>query len=402
MAAARFKYFRCGWRQAYHGAGKARTHAWGKEMGDQPMTTPPDPDAAVELAAMRLRCPLKSPYRLAFGSIEAFDTVLVTARTGGVIGNGEATVLTGYTEETIEGSWALARDLVARHRHSSAADILTAADGLIAGAPFTATAFRTAIEMALHHPLLSSGDERRVPMLAIINESAERSIATEVGARLAEGYTTLKIKAGFDWEADLSRVRFIQSLVAGTGIRLTVDANQGFSREEGCAFAARLLPENIAYFEQACDKQDWAAAVDVARVSSVPVMLDESIYDLADVERAASLGAAQFVKLKLMKCGGLEKLTVALERVRALGLRAVLGNGVATDLGCWMEAAAGFGRIDTAGEMNGFLKLTRPLLRNPLKVEGGHLTIPAGWWPTVDDEAIQRCRVDAVGAGDRH
>jgi L-alanine-DL-glutamate epimerase-like enolase superfamily enzyme len=377
--------------------------ASGKEMRDRPMTTPMDLDAAtIELSAIRLRCPLKSPYRLAFGAIEAFDTVLVTARAGDVLGYGEATVLTGYTEETIEGSWALAHELVASHPESAAADILAAADAIIAKAPFTATAFRTAIEMALSHPLLGSGSERRVAMLAIINASAENDIAAEVEARLAEGYTTLKIKAGFEWQADLSRVRFIQSLVAGTDVRLTVDANQGFSRDDGCAFAAKLLPDNIAYFEQACDKHDWEAAVAVAHASSVPVMLDESIYDLADVERAAWLGAARFVKLKLMKCGGLDKLTTALDRVKALGLRAVLGNGVATDIGCWMEAAAGFGRIDTAGEMNGFLKLRRPLLRNPLTVQRGYLEIPADWWPSLDHEAILACRVDAIGSGKHH
>ncbi len=353
--------------------------------------------AAVELSAICLRCPLTSPYRLAFGTIEAFDTVLVTARSGGRTGYGEATVLTGYTEETIAGSWARVRDLIACHAAPTATEVLTAADRLTPEAPFTATAFRTAIEMLGRPPLLASESERRVPMLAIINASTERDIEREVDARLAEGYRTLKIKAGFELEADLARVRFVQDLVRGTDIALTVDANQGFSREDGCAFAARLAPENLMFFEQACDKHDWEAAVAVARVACVPVMLDESIYDLADVERAASLGAAHYVKLKLMKCGGLDTLTSALDRVKALGLKAVLGNGVATDIGCWMEAAVGHGRIETAGEMNGFLKPQRSLLHNPLTVERGQLLIPAGWWPILDDEVIAAWRIDAAG-----
>jgi L-alanine-DL-glutamate epimerase-like enolase superfamily enzyme len=351
----------------------------------------------VELSARRLRYPLKSPYKLSFGAIEAFDTLLVTARSGGATGYGEATVLTGYTEETIDGSWALACDLIARNR-PSAAEVLAAADRLTAEAPFTATAFRTAIEMAAGHPLLAADIEKRVPMLAIVNASSEREIAAEVDARLKDGYRTLKIKAGFDLEPDLARVRFIQSLVAGSDIALTVDANQGYSRDDGCAFAARLSPDNILFFEQACDKDDWDAAVAVARAASVPVMLDESIYDLADVERAAALGAARYVKLKLMKCGGLDKLGAALDRVKALGLKAVLGNGVATDIGCWMEAAAGWGRIETAGEMNGFLKPTRYTLHNPLAVEDGSLVIPAGWWPRIDEDAVAAYQVDAVGS----
>jgi len=352
---------------------------------------------SVDLSARRLRCPLKASYQLSFGSIEGFDTLLVKARCGGAIGYGEATVLNGYTEETIEGSWALARAVIARHTGRAAMDILAATDRLTAKAPFVATAFRTAIEMAAGHQLLIGDSQKRVPMLAIINSSTECGIAKEIEARLAEGYGTLKIKVGFACETDLARVRFIQSLVTGTNVRLTVDANQGYSREEGCAFAARIVPDNILYFEQACDKHDWNAAVAVARAASVPVMLDESIYDLADVERAASLGAAQYVKLKLMKCGGLDKLIAALGRSRALGLKAVLGNGVATDIGCWMEASAGHGRIETAGEMNGFLKPKRHLLENPLAVEQGHLVIPAGWWPILDDDAVDAFRVDEIG-----
>ncbi|NJM35381.1 MAG: hypothetical protein HC850_12485 [Rhodomicrobium sp.] len=252
--------------------------------------------------------------------------------------------------------------------------------------------------MAQRHPILASQTERRIPILAIVNATGEAEIAAEIDARLSEGYRTLKIKTGFDRNADLARVRFIQSLVAGTDIVLTVDANQGYSRADGCAFAAALTPDNILFFEQACDKNDWSAALAVAKAAGVPVMLDESIYDLEDVERAAALGAAQYVKLKLMKCGGLDKLVAALDRAEALGLKAVMGNGVATDIGCWMEAAVAYGRLETAGEMNGFLKPARHILTNPLKVERGEIVIPAGWWPQLDEGAVEAFTVDHFSA----
>ena len=59
----------------------------------------------------RLRIPLVTPYRLAFGPVDHFDTIVVeiTDRDGRV-GLGEATVLTGYTDETIDDSWRVARD----------------------------------------------------------------------------------------------------------------------------------------------------------------------------------------------------------------------------------------------------------------------------------------------------
>ncbi len=49
----------------------------------------------------RLEVPLATPYKLSFGPVTRFDTVLVEAQDDdGRIGLGEATLLTGYTDET--------------------------------------------------------------------------------------------------------------------------------------------------------------------------------------------------------------------------------------------------------------------------------------------------------------
>ena len=59
-----------------------------------------------------LRVPLSVPYKLSFGPVEAFDTIIAEARAAdGRTGLGEATLLTGYTDETVDGSWRLAREL---------------------------------------------------------------------------------------------------------------------------------------------------------------------------------------------------------------------------------------------------------------------------------------------------
>lgn len=53
----------------------------------------------------------------------------------------------------------------------------------------------------------------------------------------------------------------------------------------------------------------------------------------------------------------------------------VLGNGVASDPGCWMEACVADVLIDNAGEMNGFLKPGAPLFMQPLTVADGAITM---------------------------
>ena len=49
----------------------------------------------------------------------------------------------------------------------------------------------------------------------------------------------------------------------------------------------------------------------------------------------------------------------------------VLGNGVACEIGCWMEACVARTLIGNAGEMNGFLKPVTRLLANPVRFDGG-------------------------------
>ena len=59
-----------------------------------------------------LRVPLLRPYRLAFGDLLAFDTLLVElVDAQGRRGFGEATFLGGYGEEDMASAWPLARAL---------------------------------------------------------------------------------------------------------------------------------------------------------------------------------------------------------------------------------------------------------------------------------------------------
>jgi L-alanine-DL-glutamate epimerase-like enolase superfamily enzyme len=343
-----------------------------------------------------LRVPLTTPYKLAFGALTHFDTILaeVHERAGGY-GIGEATIVTGYTDETIAGAWQLVTALAPQLPGLSvpAAQALLEPHG--SRNPFAVTALCTAIEMAAGAPLLTVSERVRVPMLGLVNAMEEARYGPEIEALLAAGYRTLKVKVGFDAAADARRVRAIQRLV-GTRARIRLDANQGYGREEACRFAAALEPEGIELFEQPCAAADWDAAVAVARVATVPMMLDESIYGLDDIERAAASGAARYVKLKLMKLGSLARLAQGLRLIRRLGMQPVLGNGVACDPGCWMEACVARGLIDNAGEMNGFLKPRTPLVARALAVEAGALVLEPGFAPVLERECLARVRVAHV------
>lgn len=345
------------------------------------------------LTLYRLRVPLSTPYKLAFGPVNAFDTILAEAvDSDGRTGLGEATLLTGYTGETIEGSWALARELASRMVGRSTTDAKRGAETAVGDAPFTATALATAVDMLEGHPSLSVERTTAVPLLGLVNGTAAHELEAEIETLLAEGYGTLKIKVGFDPDQDARKVALIQRINRGRA-RLRIDANQGYSVDEARRFLRTLDPAAVELFEQPCAAGDWAAAKAVAEISPVPMMLDESIYGLEDIERAARLRCARYIKLKLMKMGSLDRLKAGIECIRALGMEPVLGNGVACEIGCWMEACIAREAIGNAGEMNGFLKPVARLLERPLRLERGAIVLEPGERPTLERDALARYTV---------
>ena len=57
---------------------------------------------------------------------------------------------------------------------------------------------------------------------------------------------------------------------------------------------------------------------------------------------------------------------------------AVLGDGLSSEPGCWMEACVARATIGNAGEFNGFLKPRARLFQRPLLFEAGELVLQPG------------------------
>ena len=107
---------------------------------------------------------------------------------------------------------------------------------------------------------------------------------------------------------DIALVKTVQKVVDGRAA-FRLDANQAYTAERGRRDSSRRsIPTGIELFEQPCAAGDWDAHLAVTRVAQVPMMLDESIYGLADIEKAARLEAATYLKLKLMKLVTLDAL----------------------------------------------------------------------------------------------
>jgi L-alanine-DL-glutamate epimerase-like enolase superfamily enzyme len=341
-----------------------------------------------ELTLRTVRFPLIQPYVLSYRTFTEFEPIIVEARDAdGRIGWGEGHISPGSSRETREGGWAFCREhaaAVVGMDTTAAKAIITANMG---ASKVAATGLLTAIEMLEDHPVLRVDREVRVPLLTPFNSSAPKEIAEEVERRLEDGFRTFKIKVGKNADDDGRRVKSIQQSIGGRAT-MRLDANRAYSEADACRFAAALDPSGIELFEQPCDSENWEANAEVAGVSPVPIMLDESICALADVERAGSVRNIGFCKLKLKRFGGLNLVHEALDAVHANGMEPVLGDGLGTELGCWMEGCVSRTTIRNAGEFNGFLKPKVRLFTEPLQINAGELILPRGFWPLIDRDVL--------------
>lgn len=274
----------------------------------------------------RVRVPLLTPYNTALGApIEAFDSIVGEIRdTDGRIGIGEATIIPGYTHETGGGGWAFCRAHGEAIIGQDTATVRARFNPHRASNPHAVSVLQVAVEGIEGNPFLAAPDAPvRVPILTPVNSKDLAVIPDEIEQHIAGGFGTLKVKVGWDVDKDLARVALIQKVNAGRA-RLRLDANQGFSEANGKRFAQSLDPDSIELFEQPCDSGDWDANGAVAKVSAVPVMMDESIYGLADIDRAAAMEGCGFVKLKISKLTGVDRLADGLRRIRELGRKSVV------------------------------------------------------------------------------
>ena len=342
-----------------------------------------------EITVHQLSLPLKKPYRVSFRTYTALEPIIVEmCAENGDTGWGEAYIPPGSTFETPESGWAFCTGQSANAVGSTTHAINETIEKLTPTAPFACSAMSLALAMLERHPALRVDQERRFPLLVPVSSKTREEIADEVEALLGMGYRTLKVKVGWDVADDLARVAAVQDALGGRG-EITIDANRGYDEAQGCRFASSLDPESIALFEQPCGADAWEANAAVAKVSTVPLMLDESIRTTDDIGRAGRIDGVELIKLKLKRLGGIDPAIAAMQRAREEGLDVCLGDGVATELLCWAEACIGSPYLKRAGDMNGFLKPKARLFREPLRFDRGDLVLKSGFWPEIDRDVLK-------------
>ena len=314
--------------------------------------------------------PLEHDYSLSFGAIKSFDSVFVKIDSEDRTAWGESTPLYGYTKDSVssvlEDTKHLSENILGKE--------LEDAIGYCKNkGPFSRTALTVALEI-LAGKIRWGGGIKKVPLVYLLKGREASKIKEEVKKGSDKGYYAFKYKIGMDLTDDIKSVdAILANLPPNAKIRL--DANQGYSFKEGVELITRLgANAKVELIEQPFKVKDWDGTKELSELTEIPIMLDESIANADDILKTAMGTNVKLIKLKLFKCGSFEDLVRLAEVSIKENIKVIIGNGVSTGVGCFLEAKAwdAIPKSDLAGEMNGFLK-TKDVLIDNIREDNGYL-----------------------------
>lgn len=264
----------------------------------------------------RLSIPM-APFTIATGTMHFAQNLFIRVHTSvGLTGVGECSAFPMIAGETQDTCFVLAQDFAKIWKGKDAAEIearLLELDQYIA---FNHTA-KSAFDMALFDLAAKAKDMPLYEYLGGHYAEPESDITIGIDtpekmahrARELMNHRTvnfLKIKLGKHPEEDIKRMYLI-SEAAGPDVKLRIDANQGWDFEAAVLALTGMEKLNIEFCEQPMHKKMDEKMASLRRISKIPIMADESVFDHYDAIRLLKYKSCDYVNIKLSKSGGIQE-----------------------------------------------------------------------------------------------
>lgn len=263
-------------------------------------------------------------------------------------------------------------------------------------------------------PFLDYAGSELVPWLRAADEAAEHGwpapLRTEIavnstvpavgpeeayGIARAAGCGTAKVKVAERGQAladDAARLEAVRDAL-GTGGKLRIDANGGWSVDEALPAIKQLSHFDLEYVEQPCATVDELAALRLLLARSglnVSIAADESIRRAEDPYQVAAREAADIAVLKVQPLGG---VTACLQIAERIGLPVVVSSALETSIGirAGLALAAALPELPYACGLNTVALLTDDLVTDPLLAVDGLIRLRD---PVIDESEIESHRAN--------
>jgi muconate cycloisomerase len=267
---------------------------------------------------------------------------------------------------------------------------------------------KAGVDIALHdlvgkalnvpvHQLLGGRLRERCGLSVSLNMAPPEEMAAEAVDYLAQGFGTLKLKAGLDQRHDLAALEAIRGRI-GADVPLRVDINAGWSMaKEGLRWVRQFERFGLEFVEQPAKAHDIEGLAFIRERSPVPIMADESVWTAADALAVIRRGAADLINIYVMEAGGLREAKLAAGVCEAAGMPVMLGSMPEFGIGTAAQLHLGvtLPNLIEANDLCGFLYHREDVIEPTLVVENGTIEPPPGpgLGVTVARDRLERWRV---------
>lgn len=304
---------------------------------------------------------LKHSFTISGYSRVSTPLMLIEIEHEGLTGYGEASMVP-YLGESIQSATGFLNKIdVAQFKTPfSFAEIHQYLDSL---SPAN-TAIKAAVDIALHdlHGKLTSTPcwqlMKSNPLLmppTSFTIGIDTPVAMREKAAEANGFDVIKVKLGS--EDDKLSISAIRSV---TDVPLYVDVNQGWAdRAEAIEMIWWLFEQGVVLIEQPMPKHDIEDNAWLTAQSPIPIIGDEAVQRLPDVEKA--IDVYHGINVKLMKCTGMFEARQMIDKARQCGLKVLIG--CMSETSCATLAAAALApQCDWADIDGPFLTTNNPFV----------------------------------------
>ena len=211
------------------------------------------------------------------------------------------------------------------------------------------------------------------------------------------GVRIFKLKTGFaDHAFDLMRLEKLRAQY-GDAIHLRVDYNQGLPAYDAIGHIRDLEVFRPDFVEQPVKRHEREALAEITRAVDVPIMADESVFDVQDALRGAAARTADIFSLKTAKSGGIRRCVEIAAIARAAGIEVYGGcmfeTSVAHMAGAHLMAAIPDLKLGCEFYMSTYYA-EADLGSTPFPVRDGHVYVPTspGLGTAPEPEMLDRYR----------
>lgn len=220
-------------------------------------------------------------------------------------------------------------------------------------------------------------DRKKITLSWTLNPRTLEEVGELVEQARKQNFHNFNVKVGSDAKFDVEMCREIRRLAPQAFV--WIDANGGYDLETALAVAPKFADIGMAAFEQPLPANRLSWYKKLMKQKALPILMDEPIVSLVDLEEFHQLGLLDGVAMKVSRCGGLTESRKIIEYLEQNGLLFFASGLTDPDLAlvACLHLFAAYG-LERPAALNAPQFLSGSILRDPLPLSGDQASLPDG------------------------